>query len=141
MIVMEDRGFAQTPTLFDFTTPQAGSPYWDVDGALTLAELPDGYAATKALRIHFGGYADGRGFTLAAQLRCAGYQGHLRAAGPLIADQYAMARRSGFDDVQVQPDIAERQTEDQWLARADWRANSYQNRLRGGTLSLDGETR
>jgi len=135
MIVMEDRGFTNTPAPFEFSAPDTASDAWDVDGALTLAELPDGYGATQAIRIHFGGYADGRGFTLAAQLRRAGYTGHLRATGPLIADQYAMARRSGFDDVQVQPDIAERQPEDQWLARADWRQNSYQNRLRGAALS------
>ena len=38
-----------------------------------------------------------RGFTLARSLRGAGYTGRLRAAGHVIADQYTMARRSGFE--------------------------------------------
>jgi uncharacterized protein (DUF934 family) len=59
-----------------------------------------------------------------------GYQGRLRAAGHIIADQYAMARRAGFDEVEIPDDLAIRQPEPQWLARADWRAHDYQARLR-----------
>ncbi|MFZ3581984.1 DUF934 domain-containing protein [Loktanella sp. DJP18] len=83
------------------------------------------------IRIAFPSFSDGRGFTLAAMLRRAGYQGRLRAQGHVIADQYAMARRSGFDEVEISDDLAARQPEDQWLARADWRANDYQARMRG----------
>ena len=64
-------------------------------------------------------------------LRLRGYTGRLRARGHVIADQYAMARRSGFDEVEVTDEIAARQPEDQWLFRADWRAHDYQSRLRG----------
>jgi len=55
----------------------------------------------------------------------------LRAAGHVIADQYAMARRAGFDEVAISDDLAARQDEAQWLARADWQAGDYQTRLRG----------
>ncbi|MBK4216308.1 DUF934 domain-containing protein [Paracoccus caeni] len=72
--------------------------------------------------IDFPSFSDGRGFSLARRLRSLGYTGTLRAEGRLIADQYAMARRVGFDEVSVAPDIAERQPEAQWLARADWQA-------------------
>jgi len=41
-----------------------------------------------------------------------------------------MARRAGFDEIEIAPDLAARQTEDQWLFRADWRAHDYQARLR-----------
>ena len=41
-----------------------------------------------------------------------------------------MARRSGFDEVEITADLAARQTEDQWQFRADWRAHDYQSRLR-----------
>ncbi|MGS4944511.1 DUF934 domain-containing protein [Meridianimarinicoccus sp. RP-17] len=82
------------------------------------------------IRVGFGSFADGRGFTLAARLRRMGYTGRLRAAGHVIADQYAMARRSGFDEVEISADVAARQPEDQWRARADWRAHDYQSRLR-----------
>ena len=83
------------------------------------------------IRVDFPSFADGRGFTIAAQLRRMGYQGRLRARGHVIADQYAMARRSGFDEVEIDADLAKRQPEDQWLARANWKANDYQSRLRG----------
>lgn len=131
MAIVNDTGFVADPHEFDFQSPAPGIAHWDLDGALSLDQLPDGFETKAALRIIFSGYADGRGFTLAAQLRRAGFQGHLRAHGPLVADQYAMARRSGFDDVEIPDEIAARQSQDQWLARANWQANDYQSRLRG----------
>lgn len=85
----------------------------------------------ELVRIAFPSFADGRGFTLARLIRQQGYKGWLRAQGHVIADQYAMARRSGFNDVEISDELAARQPEDQWLARADWRAHDYQSRLRG----------
>ena len=41
-----------------------------------------------------------------------------------------MARRVGFDEVEIDESLAARQPEDQWLARANWRDNWYQARLR-----------
>ncbi|MEJ6398630.1 DUF934 domain-containing protein [Yoonia sp. 208BN28-4] len=83
------------------------------------------------IRVDFPSFADGRGFTLATRLRGLGYKGRLRAKGHVIADQYAMARRSGFDEVEISDDLASRQPEAQWLARANWQAHDYQSRLRG----------
>ena len=85
----------------------------------------------RIIRIDFPSSADGRGFSIARSLRLRGYTGRLRAHGALIADQYAMARRAGFDEVEVADEIAARQPQDQWLARADWKENDYQTRLRG----------
>lgn len=84
-----------------------------------------------AIAVEFPSFADGRGFTIAKTLRNAGFTGRLRARGHVIADQYAMARRSGFDEVEISADLAARQPEPQWLARADWQAHNYQARLRG----------
>ena len=86
--------------------------------------------AIDMIRIAFPSFADGRGFTLARRLRLMGYQGRLRAQGHVIAEQYSMARRAGFDEVEIDDDLARRQPEDQWLSRADWRAHDYQARLR-----------
>lgn len=83
------------------------------------------------IRIDFPSSADGRGFTLAAMLRRAGYKGRLRAKGHVLADQYAMARRSGFDEVEIDHALAARQPEEQWQFRADWQNHHYQARLRG----------
>lgn len=93
--------------------------------------LADCLAKISMIRVDFPSFADGRGFTIAAMLRRMGYQGRLRARGAVIADQYAMARRSGFDEVEISQERATRQPEEQWLARSDWRAHDYQARLRG----------
>jgi phosphoadenosine phosphosulfate reductase len=50
--------------------------------------------------IRFDSFKDGRGFTLATQLRDrAGYRGHLRATGDLIPDQAQFLKRVGFDAI------------------------------------------
>ncbi|EAQ01875.1 hypothetical protein OB2597_00620 [Pseudooceanicola batsensis HTCC2597] len=89
-------------------------------------------ADPRLIRVAFPSFADGRGFTIARVLRRRGYAGKLRAAGHVIADQYAMARRSGFDEVEISDDLAARQPADQWRFRSDWRAHDYQSRLRTG---------
>lgn len=97
-----------------------------------LADIADRLEAATLVRIAFPSFADGRGFTLARHLRRMGYGGRLRAVGPLLADQYAMARRVGFDEVEIPDALAARQPEAQWLFRADWRSHDHQARLRAG---------
>ncbi|MEY3307990.1 MAG: hypothetical protein RLZZ413_2028 [Pseudomonadota bacterium] len=94
------------------------------------ARLSNRLAEIAMIRITFPAFSDGRGFTLARRLRVMGYAGRLRAQGHVIADQYAMARRCGFDEVEISADLAARQPEDQWQFRADWRDHDYQARLR-----------
>ncbi len=94
-------------------------------------ELFDRLGSAQMVRVDFPSSADGRGFTIARVLRLKGYTGRLRAKGHVLADQYAMARRSGFDEVEIDDTLANRQPEDQWLARANWQDNNYQARLRG----------
>ena len=95
-----------------------------------LDELTD-HLHRDLIAIDFPTFSDGRGFSLARRLRELGYTGRLRAAGRLIADQYAMARRVGFDEVEVAPDIAARQPAEQWIARADWRDFDHRAKLAG----------
>ncbi|WP_207100095.1 DUF934 domain-containing protein [Paracoccus shandongensis] len=83
------------------------------------------------IAIDFPSFSDGRGFSLARRLREMGFKGRLRASGRLIADQYAMARRVGFDEVEVAPDIAARQPAEQWIMRADWQAYDHRAKLAG----------
>ena len=87
------------------------------------------------IRILVSSFADGRGFTLARELRRSGFAGRLRICGPLIADQYAMARRSGCDEVEIPEALAARQPEADWLARADWHGGDYQSKLRARSLA------
>ena len=120
-VIVNDHGFAP-----EDTGAIAADLPSDFDPKGITAEL----LKQRSIRITLASFSDGRGFTLAARLRQSGYRGHLRLAGYVLADQYAMARRSGFDDVEIPQDLAARQPESQWLARADWRAHDYQSRLR-----------
>ncbi|MEL6102024.1 MAG: DUF934 domain-containing protein [Pseudomonadota bacterium] len=100
----------------------------DVPSDADPAEIP---LSAEIIRVDFPSFSDGRGFTIARMLRLQGYRGRLRAKGHVIADQYAMARRAGFDEVEISQALAARQPEDQWIFRADWQAHDYQARLRG----------
>jgi uncharacterized protein (DUF934 family) len=83
------------------------------------------------IRVAFPAFNDGRAFTIARRLREMGYRGQLLALGPVIADQYAMLRRVGFDGAEIPDDIAARQPADQWQFRAaDWAEHHYQAKLR-----------
>jgi uncharacterized protein (DUF934 family) len=83
------------------------------------------------IRVAFPAFNDGRAFTIARRLRMLGYTGQLLALGPVIADQYAMLRRVGFDGAEIPDDLAARQPADQWQFRAaDWREHHYQAKLR-----------
>lgn len=136
-IIVTDTGFARDDWKGAFMTPDqlaANSGYpvaLDLGPDAEVEALSGKIADIAMIRVTFPGFADGRGFTIARRLRLMGFGGRLRAAGHVIADQYAMARRSGFDEVEIDDALAARQPEDQWLARARWRAHDYQSRLRG----------
>ena len=76
--------------------------------------------------IRFPAFSDGRGFSLAKQIRNCGFGGALRAVGPLIADQFAYALACGFDEIELPPEIAARQPEEQWLAALGSITRTYQ---------------
>ena len=136
-VIVTDTGFEAENWTHGFLTPDQlaandDAPATAIDLApdADLAGLAGRLDEIDLIRITFPSFADGRGFTLARNLRRMGFHGRLRARGHVIADQYAMARRSGFDEVEIDAAQAERQPEDQWLRRADWRAHDYQSRLR-----------
>ena len=125
-VIVRDSGFHAEDWAEGFEAPQSLDLASDTDPAtLSFDE------AVRMIRIDFPSFADGRGFTLARLLRLRGYRGRLRAKGHVIADQYAMARRAGFDEVEIDESLAWRQPEEDWIFRADWKAHDYQARLRG----------
>ena len=136
-VIVTDNGFGNEIWFGRYVTPDQLAANDCDTVALDLA--PDAQVEHLAgkldpvalIRVAFPSFADGRGFTIARQLRLMGYRGRLRAEGHVIADQYAMARRSGFDEVEISEDLAARQPQEQWQARANWRAHDYQSRLRG----------
>ena len=131
-VIVTDKGFQPAPAreivaLADLTDQTA------VD--LTNTDDPDVLAgkldAITLIRVAFPAFSDGRAFTIARRLRTMGYTGQLLALGPVIADQYAMLRRVGFDGAEIPDDIAARQPAEQWQFRAaDWDRHNYQARLR-----------
>ena len=133
-VIVTDAGFAPE----DWTQPVV--PLAEaLDGNATAVDLtstddPEALAPhldrLALIRVAFPAFNDGRAFTIARRLRIMGYTGQLLAYGPVIADQYAMCRRVGFDGVEIPDDIAARQPEAQWRARADWQAHDYRARLK-----------
>ena len=131
-VIVNDQGFSPSPETQAVTLADIAQHTGIVDLAQT--DKPEALvpylADLKMIRVAFPAFNDGRAFTIARRLRVLGYKGHLRALGPVIADQYAMARRVGFDSVEIPDDLALRQPEPQWKFRADWQAHDYQSRLR-----------
>lgn len=125
-VLVTDKGF----TLDDWVAGYGGTIALDLASGVdpTTLNIPD---TVQMIRVDFPSFADGRGFTIARQLRLRGYTGRLRARGHVIADQYAMARRAGFDEVEIDNSLAQRQPEPDWIARSDWQTGDYQARLRG----------
>lgn len=130
-VIVTDAGFApgtqaEVVSLADLTD-QTEVDLSNTDDPAALAGHLD---RLRLIRVAFPAFNDGRAFTIARRLREMGYTGQLLAKGPVIADQYAMLRRVGFDGAEVPEDLAARQPADQWQFRADWQAHHYQARLR-----------
>ena len=139
-VIVTDTGFTADSFSGETVTPGTlaehpgnGPLALDLAQTTEVADIAADLTRISLIRIAFPAFSDGRGFTVARRLRLAGYTGRLRAQGHVIADQYAMARRAGFDEVEISDDLAARQPEGQWRFRADWQAHDYQSRLRART--------
>lgn len=132
-VIVTDQGFAPdnwnapVVALAEIATHQGAVDLTNTDDPEALRPH---LADLGLIRVAFPAFNDGRAFTIARRLRMMGYTGRLRAKGHVIADQYAMVRRVGFDEVEISDDLAARQPADQWAFRADWTAHDYQSRLR-----------
>ncbi len=138
-IIVRDTGFSTDDWHHPFLSADALSPEktgstapfaLDLGTDCDVLNLPALPKNVRMVRVTFPAFTDGRGFTIARLLRLKGYRGVLRARGNLLADQYTMLRRCGFDEAEISDDLAHRQPEDQWRARSDWQARDYQTGLR-----------
>ena len=120
IVINNQGGFGNTEA-FEFV---------DIDASIKPSDL-DELLYASAIRIVFGSCADGRFLTVGRQLRLRGYSGHIRAAGPLVPDQFPMALKLGIDSVEISSEHAARCTEDQWIAHARRTQGNYQRRLAG----------
>ncbi len=132
-VIVTDAGFAAddfTGAFVPLAEAGAGVSALELGPADHAEALAGRLEGVGAIRVLFPAFNDGRGFTIARRLRSMGFTGRLRAAGHVLSDQYAMARRCGFDEVEIGDDLAARQPQDQWQFRADWGNHFYQGRLR-----------
>lgn len=114
-----DEAIARGPALrLGLTLPNDAAP----------EPLRSRFERVALIRIVFPSFADGRGFSLARRLRGLGYAGRLRAAGPVIADQFGHLLAVGFDEVEVADEVARRQPAEQWLAALGRISRYYQGR-------------
>jgi phosphoadenylyl-sulfate reductase (thioredoxin) len=107
--------FDGLPALEEFLNSNRGDAVRlpnDVDLEAIKLRLPN----IKTIIVEFPNFADGRGFSIARQLRKKyGYKALLIAEGPLIPDQYAFALQCGFDAVKVDETTYGRQSESDWF--------------------------
>ncbi len=119
-VIVTDQGFADDDWRHGFVTVEALGRGGELPGEGLAVELPNDRTAADLvpwldrvalIRVAFPANADGGSFAIGRQLRELGYSGRLRAAGPLVADQFRLARRAGFDEIELPDPTAERQPE------------------------------
>ncbi len=89
------------------------------------------------ISVDFPSFTDGRGFSIGHCLRALGYQGRLRATGPVISDQFDFLLACGFDEVSLPDSVAERQPPEHWAAAPGRFTLGYQRGLAGRGSILD----
>lgn len=89
------------------------------------------------ISVGFPSFADGRGFSIGHRLRALGFEGRLRATGPVISDQFDYLLACGFDEISLPDDLAARQPPEHWMATPGRITLGYQRGLRGRGSILD----
>ena len=75
----------------------------------------------RAVRLKVDGFSDGRGFSVARQLRLHGFTGVIEVIGDLLPDQLPMAAAAGVDSILIRAEHAERCEEAQWRRKLAYR--------------------
>lgn len=90
----------QTRTITDAQLAAGGGDIVTLNAADSWRDVQDRVEDAIQIDIQFDSFKDGRGFTLASQLRQRlGYAGRLRATGDIIPDQAGFLKRVGFDAI------------------------------------------
>jgi uncharacterized protein (DUF934 family) len=95
------------------------------------------FGRLSLISVGFPSFGDGRGFSIGHQLRALGFEGRLRATGPVISDQFDYLLACGFDEVSLPDELAERQPPEQWVATPGRITLGYQRGLKGRGSILD----
>ncbi len=103
----------------------------EVAGDVDVSAIAPHFEKISLIAVQFPSFADGRGFSIARHLKRLGFDGELRARGHIIADQYAHALACGFDGVEINDEVAERQPFDQWQDAANKVLPPYRQKMAG----------
>jgi uncharacterized protein (DUF934 family) len=104
-------------------------PVGDVASQDQITQLLD----QPVVRLELDGFADGRGLSVARQLRLLGFTGVIEVIGDLLPDQLPMAAASGIDAILIRAEHAERCEEGQWRQKSAVNNRfGYQRSVAGG---------
>lgn len=109
-----------------------------VANALPVGDVASHDQITRLLdqpivRLQVDGFADGRGLSVARQLRLLGFAGVIEVIGDLLPDQLPMAAASGIDAILIRTEHALRCEESHWrLKSGDKNRFGYQRSVAGG---------
>ena len=104
-------------------------PVGDVASHDQITQLLD----QPIVRLQVDGFADGRGLSVARQLRLLGFDGIIEVIGDLLPDQLPMAAASGIDAILIRAEHAKRCEHSQWrLKSGDKSRFGYQRSVAGG---------
>jgi uncharacterized protein (DUF934 family) len=98
----------------------------EIPNTARLKDLAPFLARLSLVCVAFPAFTDGRGFSIARQLRLRGFRGRLRACGPVIADQYRHVRGVGFDEIELPDTVAARQPPEHWARMLAVVSSGYQ---------------
>lgn len=98
----------------------------EIPNTARLKDLAPFLGRLSLVSVVFPAFTDGRGFSIARQLRLRGFRGRLRACGPVIADQYRHARGVGFDEIELPEAVAARQPPEHWTRMLGVVSSGYQ---------------
>ncbi len=101
----------------------------EIDGSANVRDIISKALKADLIVISFSSLSDGRGFSLAKQLREQGYEKIIRAKGHLLVDQYPLALRCGFNEIEISQSQASRQPEQQWIEVLSRLNNNYLDHL------------
>ena len=108
----------------------------DLPNTVSIDDVAVWLPHLSLVSIRFPSFSDGRGYSLARKIRQRGYQGILRARGPLIPDQFYYLTQCGFDEIELPDTSAQRQTSAQWQHALALRKGGYQQGYQEGSSIL-----
>ena len=119
----------QFTEITDGDTVAYALPVGDVASHDQITQLLD----LPTVRLQVDGFADGRGFSVARQLRLLGFDGVIEVIGDLLPDQLPMAAASGIDGILIREEHAKRCEESHWrLKSGDKSRFGYQRSVAAG---------